>query len=62
MTVATSEITTSEKDEAKAMVLLEIEKMFTHISEQLNVAENHDKMLFLMDVEKALKEALMGVN
>ncbi|HSK72745.1 MAG TPA: hypothetical protein VK892_13675 [Pyrinomonadaceae bacterium] len=48
-----------EKNDIKAMVLIEIEKMFTRITDKYNTQQNHDMMLFLLDIEKAIKEPLM---
>ena len=48
-----------EKNDIKAMVLIEIEKMFTRITDKYNTQQNHDMMLFLLDTEKAIKEPLM---
>lgn len=52
----------SEKDETKAMVLFELEKMFTGITDHYNSEENHDRMLYLLDIEKAIKDRLMQVG
>ncbi len=52
----------SEKDETKNMVLLELEKMFTGITDHYNSEENHDRMLYLLDIEKAVKDRLMQVE
>ena len=49
----------NEKNEVKQKVLLELEHMFTEMSNQYNSVENHDMMLYLMDVEKAIKKALV---
>ncbi len=51
----------NEKDETKTMVLMELEKMFTGITEHYNSEDNHDRMLYLLDVEKAIKDRLMQV-
>ncbi|CAN5269759.1 hypothetical protein BH20ACI1_BH20ACI1_20910 [soil metagenome] len=52
----------NEKDDVKAMVLIELEKMFTAVTDKYNSEENHDMMLFLLDVENNLKKALMDIN
>mgnify|MGYP006955963091 FL=1 len=52
----------SEKDETKGMVLLELEKMFTDITNHYNSEANHDRMLYLLDIEKAVKDRLMAVE
>ena len=52
----------NEKDNVKAMVLIELEKMFTNVTDKYNSEENHDMMLFLLDVENNLKQALMNIN
>ncbi len=46
------------KDEIKAMVLIEIEKMFTDLDHKYNSKENAEMMNFLLDVESALKQRL----
>ncbi len=52
----------NEKDETKQMVLGELEKMFTGITEHYNSEENHDRMLYLLDIEKAIKDRLIQVG
>lgn len=52
----------NEKDDVKAMVLIELEKMFTAVTNKYNSEENHDMMLFLLDVENKLKQSLMDIN
>ena len=52
----------SEKDETRTMVLLELEKMFSGMTEHYNSVENHDRMLYLLDIEKAVKDRLMAVE
>ena len=52
----------NEKDETLQMVLLELEKMFSGITEHYNSEENHDRMLYLLDIEKAVKDRLMAVE
>jgi len=51
-----------EKNDIKAMVLIEIEKMFTRITDKYNTQQNHDMMIFLLDIEKAIKEPLMEMD
>ena len=51
-----------EKDQTREMVLLELEKMFSGITEHYNSEENHDRMLYLLDIEKAVKDRLMAVE
>ena len=55
-------LSVDEKNEIKTMVLIEIEKMFTRITDKYNTQQNHDMMLFLLDIEKAIKEPLMEVE
>lgn len=54
--------TAEEKDEIKRMVLLEIEKMFTELSNKFNTTENHEKLLFLLDIESSVKQGLMDAD
>ena len=54
--------TAEEKDEIKRMVLLEIENMFTELAHKYNTKENHDKMLYLLDIESAVKDGLMRAD
>ncbi len=51
-----------DKDQVKMMVLIEIEKMFTGITDKYNSEENHEMMLFLLDIENRLKQELMKVD
>lgn len=51
-----------KKDEIKAMVLFELEHMFTEVTNKFNTEENHDMMLYLLDVESRVKRALMDVD
>ena len=51
-----------DKNDVKAMVLIEIEKMFTEMTNKYNSVENHEMMLFLLDVENRLKQTLMEVG
>ena len=48
-----------QKNDLKATVLLELEKMFTQISSKYLTDEHRETTLYLMDVEKAIKEPLM---
>jgi hypothetical protein len=48
-----------EKNDLKATVLLEIEKMFTQVSSKYLTDEYRETTLYLMDLEKAIKEPLM---
>ncbi len=52
----------SKKDEIKMKVLIELESMFTNMTNKYNSEQNHDMMLFLLDIEKNIKEALMNVG
>ena len=54
--------TADEKDEIKRMVMLEIEAVFTELAHKFNTKENHDKMLYLLDIESALKAGLMKAD
>ncbi len=54
--------TAEEKDDIKRMVLLEIEKMFTELANKYNTTENHEKMLFLLDIESSVKQGLMDAD
>ena len=56
------ELTNATNDEIKMMVLIELEKMFTEITNKFNSKENHDMMLFLLDIESGLKEKLIEVH
>jgi len=51
-----------EKNDIKAMVLIEIENMFTGITNKYNTEENHEMMLFLLDIEKEIKKPLMEIG
>ena len=55
-------LSVDEKNDIRAMVLIEIEKMFTRITDKYNTQQNHDMMLFLLDIEKAIKEPLLDMN
>lgn len=46
------------KDEIKAMVLIELENMFTSMTNKYNTEENREMMLFLMDIESSIKQRL----
>jgi len=54
-------ISTDQKNEIKQMVLFELERMFTGITNKYNTKENHDMMLFLLDIESAIKQRLAEV-
>lgn len=54
--------TAEEKDDIKRMVLLEIEKMFGELANKYNTTENHEKMLFLLDIEGSVKQGLMDAD
>jgi hypothetical protein len=54
--------TVEEKDDIKRMVLLEIEKMFGELANKYNTKENHEKMLFLLDIESSVKQGLMDAD
>ena len=56
------EFANASNDEIKGMVLLELEKMFTDITNKFNSKENHDRMLFLLDIESGLKEKLIEIH
>ena len=56
-----AEMETDAQNETKHMVLIELEKMFGRITERYNSEENHDQMIYLLDIEKGLKNALMDV-
>jgi len=55
-------ISHDEKNEIKQMVLAELEKMFTEITNKYNTKENHDMMLYLLDIEGAIKQRLAEVD
>jgi hypothetical protein len=57
-----AEMETDEQNETKQLVLLELEKMFGSITERYNSEENHDQMIYLLDIEKGLKQALMEIG
>ena len=52
----------TEKNDIKAMVLIEVEKMFTELTNRYNTEENHDMMLFLLDTESKIKQSLAEAN
>ncbi len=54
--------TAEEKDDIKRMVLKEIENMFTELAHKYNTKENHEKMLFLLDIEGSVKQGLMDAD
>ena len=55
-------ISRAEKDELKCVVLIETEKMFTKIMSEYQCPEHHEKMHFLLDIESAMKESLVGLE
>lgn len=55
-------LTKNEKNEIKMMVLIELENMFTGITNKKNAPENHEMMLFLMDIENRVKQTLMEID
>lgn len=55
-------LATTEKDEVKAMVLTELDHMFSELTNKYNTKENHDMMLFLLDIENKIKQALNKVD
>ena len=52
-------LTEHDKNDVKAMVLNSLEHMFTSLTEKYNTEENHDMVMYLMDVENRVKRALM---
>ncbi len=54
--------TAEEKNDIKRMVLREIENMFTELAHKYNTKENHEKMLFLLDIESSVKQGLMDAD
>ena len=54
--------TAEEKNDIKRMVLKEIESMFTELAHKYNTKENHEKMLFLLDIEGSVKQGLMDAD
>lgn len=57
-----AEMETDAQNETKQMVLVELERMFGRITERYNSEENHDQMIYLLDIEKGLKNALMDIG
>ncbi len=51
-----------EKNQIKAMVLIELENMFTGITHKYNTKENREMMLFLLDIENKIKQSLVEVD
>ncbi len=49
----------TDKNEVKQMVLNSLEHLFTDLTEKYNSQENHDMVLYLMDVENRVKQSLM---
>jgi len=54
--------TAEEKDDIKRMVLLEIENMFAELAHKYGTKENREKMLFLLDIERSIKQGLMDAD
>jgi hypothetical protein len=52
-------MTETDKNEVKQMVLNSLEHLFTDLTEKYNSQENHDMVLYLMDVENRVKQSLM---
>lgn len=50
-----------EENDIKALVLIEIEKMFTEMSYKYNIKGNNEMMYFLLDIESKLKQSLVDV-
>ncbi|HTH36700.1 MAG TPA: hypothetical protein VL572_01980 [Pyrinomonadaceae bacterium] len=49
----------TDKNDVKQMVLNSLEHLFTDLTEKYNSQENHDMVLYLMDVENRVKQSLM---
>ena len=49
----------ADKNEVKQMVLTSLEHLFTDLTEKYNSEENHDMVLYLMDIENRVKQSLM---
>jgi hypothetical protein len=49
----------NDKNEVKQIVLGSLEHLFTELTEKYNTEENHDMVLYLMDVENRVKQSLM---
>lgn len=49
-------------DETKAIVLFELEKMFSELTHRFSTKENHDKLNFLLDIESRIKQKLMEIE
>lgn len=49
-------------NEFKKEVLIELEKLFTGLTEKYNTPENHDKLEVLLDIENGLKQKLMEIH
>jgi hypothetical protein len=49
-------------DEFKQEVLIELEKLFTGLTEKYNTPENHDKLEVLLDIENGLKQKLLEIH
>ena len=49
----------NDKNEVKQIVLGSLEHLYTDLTEKYNTEENHDMVLYLMDIEKRIKQSLM---
>ncbi|MCC6328051.1 MAG: hypothetical protein IT174_06025 [Acidobacteria bacterium] len=49
----------TDKNEVKQRVLISLEHLFTDLTEKYNTEEDHDKVLYIMDVENRIKQSLM---
>ena len=49
----------NDKNEGKQRVLISLEHLFTDLTEKYNTEEDHDKVLYIMDVENRIKQSLM---
>ncbi len=49
----------NDKNEVKQRVLISLEHLFTDLTEKYNTEEDHDKVLYIMDVENRIKQSLM---
>ena len=52
----------TERNDIKAMVLYEIEHMFTRLTDKYNTPENHEMILYFMDIESKIKQPLMEMD
>jgi hypothetical protein len=49
-------------DETKAVVLIELEKVFSELTHRFSTAENHEKLNLLLDIESQMKQKLMDIE